>query len=114
MILTKTKRKSFDVDLEIEQRIKHRSLDSLLMIVPTNRRIRALSREMVARSPGKAAGKLNLETIGSVSAKLLFNTNSVRSTMITEAAASVILQQSFSETKLGYFSIMAVKFQRAR
>lgn len=104
MILTKTKRKSFDVDLEIDQRIKHRALDSLLMIVPTNRRIRALTREIVTRSPEKASGKLNLETIGSVSAKLLFNSESVRSAMITEAAASVILQQSFSETKLEYFS----------
>ncbi len=104
MILTKTKRKSFDVDLEIEQRIKHRALDSLLMIVPTNRRIRALTREMVSRSPGKASGKLNLETIGSVSTRLLFNSESVRSAMITEAAASVLLQQSFSETKLKYFS----------
>ncbi len=104
MILTKTKRKSFDVDLEIDQRIKDHSLDSLLLIVPTNRRIRALTREMVSRSPGKASGKLNLETIGSVSAKLLFNSDSVKSNVISEAAASVILQQSFSETELYYFS----------
>ncbi len=104
MILSKTERKSFDVDLEIDLRIKQRSLDSLLMIVPTNRRIRALTREMVSGSPGKAAGKLNLETIGSVSSKLLFNTDSVKSAMITEAEASVLLQQSFSETKLKYFS----------
>ncbi len=104
MILTKTKRQSFDVDFEIDQRIKQRGLESLLMIVPTNRRIRALTREMVSRSPGKASGKLNLETIGSVSSKLLFNSDAVRSSMITEAAASVILQQSFSETKLRYFS----------
>ncbi len=104
MILTKTKRKSFDLDLEIDQRIKQHGLDSLLLIVPTNRRIRALTREMVSRSPGKAAGKMNLETIGSVSTKLLFNSDSVRSAMITEAAASVLLQQSFSETRLEYFS----------
>ncbi len=104
MILTKTKRKSFDVDLEIDLRIRQRGLDSLLMIVPTNRRIRALTREMVSRSPGKAAGKLNLETVGSVSSKLLFKSDTVRSAMITEAAASVLLQQSFNETKLEYFS----------
>ena len=104
MILSRTKRKSFDVDLEIDQRIKDHSLGSLLLIVPTNRRIRALTRELVSRSPGKASGKLNLETIGSVSAKLLFNSDSVKSAMITEAAAAVILQQSFSETKLKYFS----------
>jgi ATP-dependent helicase/nuclease subunit B len=104
MILTKSDRKEFDVDFEINLKIKQHSLNSLLMVVPTNRRIRALKREMIAQSPGSATGRINLETIGSVSAKLLFNSSSVRTNMITDAAASVLLQQSFGEVKLNYFS----------
>ncbi len=104
MILTKTGRKDFDIDFEINLKIKQRGLNSLLMIVPTNRRIRALTRELVSKSPGKVTGKLNIETIGSVSSKLLFNSDSIKSDIITDAAASVILQQSFSEIKLNYFS----------
>lgn len=104
MILTKTNRKEFDIDFEINLKIKQHNLNSMLMIVPTNRRIRALTREMVSRSPGKAARKLNLETIGSVSAKLLFNSDSIKANIVTDAAASVILQQSFSQVKLNYFS----------
>ncbi len=104
MILTKTGRKEFDIDFEINLKMKQRNLNSLLMIVPTNRRIRALTREMVSGSPGKVTGKLNLETIGSVSSKLLFNSDSIKTNIITDAAASVILQQSFSKVKLNYFS----------
>lgn len=104
MILTRTKRKEFDADLEINLKIKERNLSSLLMIVPTNRRIRALIREMISRSPDKATGKINIETIGSVSSKLLFNSDSVKSNIINDAAAAIILQQSFSEVKLNYFS----------
>ena len=104
MILTKAARTEFDVDFEIDIKIRNHSLNTLLMIVPTNRRIRALTREMVARSPGKVTGKLNLETIGSVSSRLFFNTDEIKSELISEAAASVILAQSFNEIKLNYFS----------
>lgn len=104
MILTRTNRKEFDVDIEIDLRIRQHILNSLLMIVPTNRRIRALKREMISQSPGSVTGRLNLETIGSVSAKLLFNSDSAKTGIITDASASLLLQQSFSEAKLKYFS----------
>ncbi len=104
MILTKTGRKEFDTDFEINLKIDQKDLSSLLMIVPTNRRIRALTREMVSKSPGNVTGKLHLETIGSVSSKLLFNSDSVKSNIISDAASSIILQQSFKDAELGYFS----------
>ncbi len=104
MILTKSGRKEFDVDFEISLKIKQRDLNSLLMIVPTNRRKRALQREMISQSPGSATGKLNLETIGSVSSKLLFNNDSVKTNMVTDSSSSILLQQSFGEVNLNYFS----------
>jgi len=104
MILTKTSRKEFDVDFEIDLKIKQRELNSLLMIVPTNRRIRALKRELISQSPDHVTGKLNIETIGSASSELLFNNYSAAANILSDASASVLLQQSFSETKLSYFS----------
>lgn len=104
MILTRSNRKEFDVDSVIDLKIKQHDLNSLLMIVPTNRRIRALKREMISQSPGSITGRLNLETIGSVSSKLLFNSDSIKTSIISDASASLLLQQSFSETKLNYFS----------
>lgn len=104
MILTKSNRKEFDVDFEIDLKIQQHDLSSLLMVVPTNRRIRALKREMISQSPGSVTGRLNLETIGTVSSKILFNSDSVRTGIITDASASLLLQQSFNETKLNYFS----------
>ena len=83
MILTKAARTEFDVDFEIDIKIRNHSLNTLLMIVPTNRRIRALTREMVAKSPGRVTGKLNLETIGSVSSRLFFNTDVIKSGLIS-------------------------------
>jgi ATP-dependent helicase/nuclease subunit B len=104
LILTRTKRKEFDTDSEIDLKIRDSQLNSLLMIVPTNRRIRALKREWISASPNKVTGKINLETIGSVSSKLLFNSDSIKTNIISEAASSVLLQQSFDDMKLKYFS----------
>lgn len=104
MILTKSARKEFNVDSEIYLKTREGNLNSLLMIVPTNRRIRVLQRDMISQSPGLVTGKLNLETIGTVSSKILFNSSSIRTNIVTDAAASVLLQQCFSEVKLKYFS----------
>ena len=47
---------------------------------------------------------MNLETIGSVSSKILFKNESIKTNEISNALASVLLQQSFKEIKLKYFS----------
>lgn len=104
MILTKHKIKEFDVDFEIHQSIKSNCINRLLIIVPTNRKIRDLKKEIITLSPGSATGKINLETLGTFSAKLLFDDPEIKGTILGDAAATVLLKQSFQRAKLKYFS----------
>jgi ATP-dependent helicase/nuclease subunit B len=104
MILTKNSRISIDIDLEVDQKIKAGKLHEILLIVPTNRKSRYLKKDLISLSPGKSAGKINLETIGTYSTKLLFDNNDLSTKIISDAAASILLKQSFQESKLRYFS----------
>ena len=94
MILTKNSRKFIDIDLEVNQKIKAGKLNELLLIVPTNRKSRYLKKELISLSPGKSTGRLNLETIGTFSTKLLFNSSDASSKIISDAAASILIKQS--------------------
>ena len=104
MILTKNSRTSIDLDFQVDQKIKAGKLKELLLVVPTNRKSRYLKKELISLSPGKTAGKINLETIGTFAAKLLFNNSDASNKIISDAAASVLLKQGFHESKLRYFS----------
>ncbi len=104
MILTKNSRTSIDIDFEINQKIKVGKLNELLLIVPTNRKSRYLKKELISLSPKRTTGKINLETIGTFSTKLLFDNFSSSTKIISDAAASVLLKQSFQDTKLSFFS----------
>ena len=104
MILSKNSRTSIDIDLEVDQKIKAGKLNELLLIVPTNRKSRYLKKELISLSPEKSAGKINLETIGTYSSKLLFDNSDVPAKIISDAAASVLLKQCFQDSKLKYFS----------
>jgi ATP-dependent helicase/nuclease subunit B len=104
MILTKNSKTSIDLDLEVDRKIKAGKLDELLLIVPTNRKSRYLKKELISLSPGKTTSKINLETIGTYSTKLLFDNLETSNKVISDAAASVLLKQSFHESKLMYFS----------
>ena len=104
MILSKNSKTSIDIDLEVDQKIKTGKLNKILLIVPTNRKSRYLKKELISFSPGKSTGKINLETIGTYSTKLLFDNYDASSKIISDAAASVLIKQSFQESKLKYFS----------
>ena len=104
MILTKTSVSKINLEFEIEQKTKQEKLDELLLVVPTNRKIRSLKKEIISQTPNKTTGKLNLETIGTLASNLLFIDSSAKEQMLSEAAAAVLLKQSFQETKLRYFS----------
>ena len=104
MILTKSNKKEINLDLLVETRVKEGRLSDLLIIVPTNRKIRSLKRELISASPGKATSKINLETIGTYSINLLLGENG-RNSLVSEQASIVLLKQSFQEVELKYFSI---------
>jgi ATP-dependent helicase/nuclease subunit B len=103
MILTKCDIKEVNLDLFVDSKIQSGKLSEILFIVPTNRKIRFLKRELISASPDKVAEGINLETIGTFAVKLLMGFEG-RNRLISDEAAIVLLKQSFQETKLKYFS----------
>lgn len=104
MILTKENISKIDLDLLIEQKINSTKLSELLVIVPTNRKLRQLQREFITRSPNSSASEINIETLGSFVVKILSFNNSKSISLLNETIASVLLKHSFRECKLNYFS----------
>jgi ATP-dependent helicase/nuclease subunit B len=104
MILSKNKIQKLDVESLLNDFIAQDKLNELLIIVPTNRKIRYLKRELISKSPNKALTKLNLYTLSSFT-ELIFKKNEINSTrLLSEAAAAVLISKSFKETQLKYFS----------
>jgi ATP-dependent helicase/nuclease subunit B len=103
MILTKCDLNEINLDLLVDSKIKSGKLSEILFIVPTNRKIRFLKRELISTSPDKVAEGINLETIGTFAVKLLLGFEG-NSRLISDEAAIVLLKQSFQETDLKYFS----------
>lgn len=104
MILSKSKIDSIDLDTIIDGKIKSGKLDEFLLIVPTNRKIRSLKREIISLTDGKACSKLNLETIGTLSSNLLFANTNMNAETLSESASAVLLDQCVNECILKYFS----------
>lgn len=102
MILTKENLAAVNIGELINEKIKAGRLEELLLIVPTNRKARLQAKELLSLLPAAASAGLNLETIGTLSTKLL--SERVRFKPLSEAAAAVILRQSISEVRLEYFS----------
>ncbi|MEJ2617448.1 MAG: hypothetical protein P8Z35_21020, partial [Ignavibacteriaceae bacterium] len=109
MILTKCKIEAIDLDQRIDDKIKNGELEKLLLMVPTNRKVRYLKKDIISFAPGKATGKINLETIGSFATNLYFcdsagsKANVHQMKILSDAASSVLLKQSIQACKLKYF-----------
>ncbi len=104
MILTKGNITSINLDFLIDEKIKSGLLNEFLLIVPTNRKIRSLKKEIISFTAKKASSKINLETIGTLASGLLFQNNIKPNKVLSEAASSILLRQSFQEAELRYFS----------
>jgi ATP-dependent helicase/nuclease subunit B len=110
MILTKSKIDSIDLDILIDGKIKSGSLNEFLLVVPTNRKIRSLKREIISLTNRQASGKINLETIGTLAGNLLFANGNMKAETLSEAASAVLLKQSVDECNLKYFSAYKDEF----
>jgi ATP-dependent helicase/nuclease subunit B len=104
MILSKSKIKSINLDQLVNEYIEQEKLSKLLIIVPTNRKIRYLKRELISLSPKKAVTKLNLYTLGTFATKIFQSNNFAAARVLNDASAAVLLNKSFKETELKYFS----------
>jgi ATP-dependent helicase/nuclease subunit B len=104
MILTKSLVKEVDLDRQINNKIQAGRFNELLLIVPTNRKIRYLKKEIISFAPGGTTGKLNLDTIGTFSANVLFSDRGGAANLLSESASVVLLRQCFQDSHLDYFS----------
>ena len=104
MILSKNKIERLDPDNLINDFISQAKLCEILIIVPTNRKIRYLKRELVSQSPGKSVSKVNIHTFETFTTQI-FQTNDFDSfKTLSEASSAVLLSKSFKKTELKYFS----------
>ncbi len=103
MILSRENIASIDIDLLIDQKIENGKSNELVLIVPTNRKARSVKKELIARNPNHAASEINIETLGTLSSKLLAEIIPFKK--LSEAAATVFIKQCSTELKLNYFSV---------
>ena len=103
MLLTNKNLKSFNVDELIRFKIEKSELESILIIVPTNRKLRRLKKEIITGSPGKTADVINLETLGTLTEKILNEWKYFKK--LSEAAATVLIKQSAKEVDLQYLNV---------
>jgi len=59
MILTKSGLAPVNLEKILAERIKNKSLDSFLLIVPTNRKSRFQKKEIISSAPGQNSGRIN-------------------------------------------------------
>src|ERR1017187_5248891 len=104
MIFTKSNAGESDIEQLLSGKITAGKLNELILIVPTNRKVRYLRKELISRSPGGICGQMNLATIGTLSQQLFFGNKDFRDEILSEAAAAVLLKQCFREVDLKYFS----------
>ncbi len=102
MILTKSNIDSFDLYGEIDDYIKSGKSEEVLIIVPTNRKLRSLKKDLIDLSPHQTVSHINIETLSTLSTNLL--TEIAPFIQLSEAASSVFIKESAEETKLNYFT----------
>lgn len=93
--------KKINVDEFINELLNKRELDKLLYIVPTNRKVRSLRKELITNSPDKLLSKFYVETLYT-SAQKIFKPEGEKF-LINEPTAIVLLRQCFREIELQYF-----------
>ena len=103
MILTKQDIAKIDIDLFIDNKLREGKVDQVLFVVPTKRKIRYLTRELISFSPNKAVSGLKIETIGSFAEKMLTEIEGSVN-LISEEASILLLSHSFTKARLHYFS----------
>ncbi|NOX17428.1 MAG: hypothetical protein GXO87_03995 [Chlorobi bacterium] len=84
---------------EILQTIKEKRWNEFLIVVPTNRKLRALKKELIENY----AEKLNIETLSTLTSNLLRQERAF--SQLDPAIASVLLNSCAAEVKLEYLSV---------
>ncbi|NLT50910.1 MAG: hypothetical protein GXX85_08350 [Ignavibacteria bacterium] len=101
MIISKNNIKNIDTDHLISDLINQNKIDNILFIVPTNRKLRNLKKQLIKECPGKTTSGITIETLTTLSVKLLKNL--IPFSEASEAAMAVMLKTSINNLELGYF-----------
>jgi ATP-dependent helicase/nuclease subunit B len=92
------------VEDKIEALIKSGNPEKLLIIVPTNRKLRRFKKEIIDKSPNQSVSQINIETLTTFSSKLYYLDSDFKQKILSNPASTVLLSQCFSEVELKYFS----------
>ncbi len=102
MILTKSNINTVNTDELLDSKIITNKLNEFLLIVPTNRKLRTLKKAIISRAPNNTVTKINIETIGTLTKKLL--SVSTQFHELSDEAATVFIEQSVKEVPLVYLN----------
>ena len=105
MILTKSDITQINIELEIQKKVDSEKLEEILIIVPTNRKARSLTKVLVSSTKSKSTGKINIETLSTFTEKVLkFHKNFVP---LSEAVSTVLINRTARNLKprLKYFKL---------
>lgn len=102
MILTKVNINSVNTDELLNEKIKSNQLNKFLLVVPTNRKLRSLKKRIIDSAPNKTVTKINIETIGTLTKKLLQVSKQFYE--LTDEAATIFVEQSVKEIPLIYLN----------
>ena len=102
MILSKENIKSIDLDSLINDKIKSDDLESFLLIVPTNRKLRTLKKEIITLVPKQVTTNINIETLSTLTKKILEQT--IQFHELSEEASAVFIEQSSQNIEMKYFT----------
>ena len=103
MILTRGKTSEINIDSFIQEKILSEKLGTIIIIVPTNRRLRNLKKKLIDYYSSKPLSIINIETLDTISTKLLINLQPFISQ--SEAASSILIEETVNEVELNYFSV---------
>lgn len=101
MILSKSKNVNL-LEEKIDRFVVESKPEKFLLIVPTNRRVRKLKKEIISAIPNQTTGKLFIETLSTLSSKILYDKKSFIE--LSEAASTVFINQSSKKVELSYLS----------
>lgn len=104
MILTNVKCDYADIDKIIYDKVNTRALHQLLIIVPTNRKVRYLKRDIISSAPDGTVSQMYLDTLATLSTKLFEEARDFEAKFLSEATAVILISQAFNEVELKYFN----------
>jgi len=103
MILSKIKIKNSNVEYLIKNKIENEKSNEILLIVPTNRKVRFLTNQLLDLSKNKALIETQIHTLSTLSIKLFEELFPDEYFILDDATAVIKLNKIINETELKYF-----------